>query len=163
MGIGIVIFVTVGSQMPFDRLVQAMDEYAATTSVQVFAQIGNTNFRPKAMQWATLLDPAAYRRLFSDSSLVISHAGMGTIISAAEAGKPLVVMPRRGHLKETRNDHQVATAKWLSGRAGIYVAEEAEDLKQLVSRIEQSACPPAAIPKSAPEEFIAAIRAFIAP
>ena len=39
---------------------------------------------------------------------------MGTIITALELGKPILVVPRLGKLGETRNDHQVATAKRLA-------------------------------------------------
>ncbi len=36
------IFVTVGEQLPFDRLVRAVDEWAAASGKEVFAQIGNS-------------------------------------------------------------------------------------------------------------------------
>lgn len=53
---------------------------------------------------------------------------MGSILSAMQAGKPLVLLPRRGDLQETRNDHQIATVKWLSGRKGIFIAMNENDL-----------------------------------
>ena len=52
---------------------------------------------------------------------IIAHAGMGTILTALEMGKPLLVMPRRAELGEHRNDHQLATAMRfadLGGRHG---------------------------------------------
>ncbi len=59
--------------------------------------------------------------------MVIAHAGMGSIISALEIGKPIVVMPRRGSLRETRNDHQVATAERFGSRGRVIVADDHKD------------------------------------
>jgi hypothetical protein len=52
---------------------------------------------------------------------------MGSIISALELGKPIVVMPRRGRLRETRNDHQVATAERFGSHGQVIVAQDQHD------------------------------------
>jgi UDP-N-acetylglucosamine transferase subunit ALG13 len=109
------IFLTVGSQMQFDRLVMAVDRWAAKNAdVEVLAQIGGSQYRPMAMRWVELLPPNDYVRAFTNAEVVVAHAGMGTVISAAEHMRPLIVMPRRGDLRETRSDHQIHTARWLS-------------------------------------------------
>ena len=103
------IFVTVGAQMAFDRLVRTVDEWAATRGRKdVFAQIGPTEWRPRHIEWVAFLPPEDFRKRVADATMVVAHAGMGSIITALELGKPILVMPRRGHLQETRNDHQVA-------------------------------------------------------
>ena len=53
---------------------------------------------------------------------MLAHAGMGSILTALEFNKPLVVMPRRGHLAETRNDHQFDTAQQLVCRPAAALA-----------------------------------------
>ena len=78
------------------------------------------------------LVPEHYARLLGGCDLVVAHAGMGTVLTALEHGKPMILMPRRAQLKETRNDHQVATLQWLQGRAGIYPAASADELKSLL-------------------------------
>lgn len=132
------IFVTVGSQMPFDRLVRAVDEWAQRhPDVEVFGQIGKTDFVPAAMKWVKVLAPDEYLRYVGGCDLLVGHAGMGTVITAAEYGKPLLVMPRRGNLRETRNDHQVATARWLTMRPGIVVAMDASELVVALDRMSE--------------------------
>ncbi|MES2205198.1 MAG: glycosyltransferase [Pseudomonadota bacterium] len=118
------IFVTVGSQMPFDRLIKAMDQWATTQKepIDIFAQIGSNGFIPQKLRFANAVSPKEFNELARSARLIVAHAGMGSILTALEFGKPLVLMPRRGTLHETRNDHQVATAQWLENRAGIYVA-----------------------------------------
>lgn len=128
------IFVTVGSQMPFDRLVRAVDNWAGRTGrTDVFAQIGPRGHQPRNCQHENLLDPARFKAVLREASLVVAHAGMGSIITALEHGKPILVMPRRGDLAETRNDHQVATAKRFREIGAVLVAM---DENELLSRLD---------------------------
>lgn len=147
--------------MPFDRLVRAVDAWAQRNpGVMVFGQIGESEFVPTAMQWASVLAPDAYLQYVEQCDVLIGHAGMGTVITAAEYGKPLLVMPRRGGLRETRNDHQVATAKWLAERPGIRVAQdESEVARELDGML--AAAVPVAIAGAATDDLIVAVRHFI--
>jgi UDP-N-acetylglucosamine transferase subunit ALG13 len=123
------IFVTVGSQMPFDRLIRAVDEWAvARGRSDVFAQIGSTDFLPKSISAKKFMDPLEFRKCVETADVIVAHAGMGSIITALECGKPIIVMPRRGSLNETRNDHQVATVRHLSKHGRIIVAMNEEEL-----------------------------------
>jgi UDP-N-acetylglucosamine transferase subunit ALG13 len=124
-----VIFVTVGSQMQFDRLVRSVDAWAAERGRRdVFAQIGDGEYAPSHVEWTRRLDPEAFDARFREATLVVAHAGTGSILQALELGKPLIVMPRRAALRETRNDHQVATAERFQSLAGIVVAWDEQEL-----------------------------------
>jgi UDP-N-acetylglucosamine transferase subunit ALG13 len=129
------IFVTVGGQMPFDRLIRAVDAWACSRArLDVFAQIGPSDFRAKAIETTRFIESIEFRKRFEAASLIVAHAGMGTIITALECGKPIIVMPRRGKLRETRNDHQVAMAEHLSEQGRVAVAF---DEQQLIERLDQ--------------------------
>jgi len=118
------VFVTVGSMLPFDRLVGAMDRWAAAhREAEVFAQIGEGGVPPAHMRWSQMLIPSEFRRHCETCDVIVSHAGMGTILSAGESGRPLVCLPRRPELKEVTSQHQVATARWLRERPGIRVVD----------------------------------------
>jgi len=131
-----VIFVTVGTQLAFDRLVNAVDAWAgAHQDLEFFAQIGPTTIRPKFMAHAEFLPPSRVSELMLKSDLIVSHAGMGSILSALKYRKPILIMPRKAGLHEHRNDHQLATAKWLAGRQGVNVAwDESEVSARLDDR-----------------------------
>jgi UDP-N-acetylglucosamine transferase subunit ALG13 len=131
-----VIFVTVGSQMPFRRLVRAMDEWASINpEVKVLAQVGNDpDFEPSTLRCFVSVPPQRYAELVRRCELLVAHAGMGSVLSALEHGKPMILMPRRGALHETRNDHQVSTLHWLRDKPGIYAAEDVIDLKSALDR-----------------------------
>jgi UDP-N-acetylglucosamine transferase subunit ALG13 len=53
---------------------------------------------------------------------------MGTILSAAELGKPVILMPRRAKFGEHRNDHQQDTAREMARLSNVTVAEDGEAL-----------------------------------
>ena len=84
------IFVTVGSNQPFDRLIQAVDAWAkAHPSVDVFAQIGSGDFQPSHLRYTRSMSPADFRAGLEAAEIIVAHVGMGTIISALELGKSL--------------------------------------------------------------------------
>jgi UDP-N-acetylglucosamine transferase subunit ALG13 len=120
------IFVTVGTQLPFDRLVQAVDDWAGRhPDEEVFAQIGPARaWSPRHMQHARFLPPAQADGLMKRADVIVAHAGMGSVLNAMALQRPIVIVPRRAALGEHRNDHQVATARWLEERPGVFVAWE---------------------------------------
>lgn len=125
------ILVTVGAQMPFDRLVEAVDVWAAARGRNdIFAQVGDAAYRPSHITYSAFTKPDEFRRMVEEADLVVAHAGMGTIITALELGKPILVMPRRAALRETRSDHQVATARQLSLQGLVNVAWDERELTQ---------------------------------
>ncbi|MCA9449679.1 MAG: glucuronosyltransferase [Candidatus Omnitrophica bacterium] len=155
------IFVTVGAQMPFDRLVKTVDEWAGENGREdVFAQIGPTDWKPQNIEWTQFLDSARFFEKFDASETIVAHAGMGTILSGLVRGKSILVMPRQGSLRETRNDHQVATAKRLLELGKVNVAFDEKELREKLNEIDR-------IKESSPigpyasSELIKKIREFI--
>ena len=135
LGCGPLILLTVGTQLPFDRLVRAVDEWAACNpGVEIFGQIGITAYRPDHFQTASLVSSIELAALVAKCDLVVSHAGMGSILTAMQFGKPLIIMPRKASLGEIRTDHQLATARRFAGRPGITVAYGAGELLPVLSR-----------------------------
>ena len=93
------------------------------------------------------------------ADVVVSHAGMGTILSALVAGIPLVLMPRRGAWQETRNDHQVATVERFADRSGVVAVE---DESELIAALEAGNwSDPDEISPHASPRLIEAVREFI--
>ncbi|SMF57044.1 UDP-N-acetylglucosamine transferase subunit ALG13 [Alteromonadaceae bacterium Bs31] len=119
------IFLTTGTQLPFDRLVEALDRWAEVNKeCPVFGQIGPGSYKPRHFTFTQWLSPSEYAEHFSKARIVVSHVGMGTIISGLEAGKPLVLMPRLASLGEHRNDHQLGSAEKFSHHASIDIVQD---------------------------------------
>lgn len=155
------IFATVGAQMGFDRLIRAVDAWAAQhPETPVFAQIGPGDYTPEHCEWTRFIEPADFRTRVDGATAIVGHAGMGTIITALQHGKPVVIMPRKGDMQETRNDHQVATAERFGIKAGIAVAmDETEIPARLDSVLSLGA--PSKVGSAASAQLIETIRTFI--
>lgn len=156
------IFLTVGTQLPFDRLVGAVDRWAAIRpGAGVVAQVGPTALRPAAIAWERFLSPAECRERMRAADAIVAHAGMGTILTALELGTPIVVMPRAAALGEHRNDHQLATARRFAELGSIAVAF---DEAQLHARLDAVGPRTASgrIGRHAHGPLVDALRAFIA-
>lgn len=155
------IFVTVGTQLPFDRLLRAVDAWAQRTGRgDVFAQIGPTEYEPTAIDWRRDLEPEEFTGRLREAELIIAHAGMGTIINALRAGTPLLVMPRRADLGEHRNDHQLATVRELGARGLVHVAADEHELDRMLEGVGDLA-PLPGLPEFANQDLIDHVRAFV--
>lgn len=142
-----------------------MDTWAAEPAqrerqVEVFAQITPEGKPPEHIEWVASLEPKDYQSRIESAELVVAHAGMGSIITALELGKPLIVFPRRAELGEHRNDHQLATAKRLERLGKIQVAYSEEELRVQLDAAANPAAP--TIAAHASEELLGTLKTFIA-
>ena len=130
------LLLTVGAQMPFDRLVLAMDAWAAANpSARVAAQIGDSTVNATHLEAQRFLEPARFDLACDEADAIVGHAGIGTLFAALERGKPVLVLPRRADLRETRNDHQLATARRFGERPGVVVVWEERELPEGLERL----------------------------
>lgn len=132
------IFITVGTDLPFDRMMKVIDQWAGETGREdVFAQIGEGGWQPKHIPFVEFLEPAEFKKRFAESTLIIGHAGMGTILSALLHGKPILVMPKKASLGEHRNEHQTATAKRMMALGNVNVAFDEAELRAKLDRVDE--------------------------
>lgn len=127
------IFLTTGTQLPFDRLVRAVDDWIETArpGYEIVAQVlpaSRDPYRPRNFDARERLSPKDYAGILDKAQLVISHAGMGTILTALTRGKQICVMPRQVKYNEHRNDHQLATVERLKDYPGLFKARDEHDL-----------------------------------
>lgn len=166
------LFVTVGSQMPFERLVLAVDGWfddpAKSSCVSGFAQIGVGRARPRNLSYTETLRILDYEERVSRADLVVAHAGTGTILTALRLGVPLLVLARRAHLGETRTDHQDATATRFEQRGLLTYARDERQLAECLDawldgrRTSESAALAArpSLPGRADGQLVSSLRAF---
>lgn len=155
------IFVTVGYQMAFDRLIEAVDEWAgAHPDAELFAQIGPSELEPANMPYTEFMEPSEFKERVETCSVLVAHAGMGSILTALQYGKPILVMPRHAARNETRNDHQIATSKQLATRPGIEVAMDESEIAKKLDHLANLERPPK-ISTTASPELIERLKRFV--
>ena len=147
----------------FDRFVRGVDEWAALhPDVPVEIQIGSGEYEPRHARFVRMMPPGLYARRIAEARLFVAHAGMGSIIGAIEAGKPLLMMPRRMDQGEHTTDHQFATVAKFRDREGLHVADDVEALHAAIDRLLASgSAAPAPIDPFATPELLARVRGFI--
>lgn len=157
------IFATVGTQLPFDRLLSALDSWAGVQQqAPVFAQTGRSGSDFRNLQCTPFMPPALFRDAVEQARVIVGHAGMGTILTAAELGKPVVIMPRRAAFGEHRNDHQLATASEMRRLPNVLVAEDDVELTDALSlALSDTSGHGGRISPHASPDLLAAVAAFI--
>jgi UDP-N-acetylglucosamine transferase subunit ALG13 len=129
------IFITAGTQFPFERLLKYMGEWASINpKVSVVAQAGKTAYFPEGIKIYEYLSPDNYVALVKQASVIVGHAGSGTIITACEHQIPAIIMPRRFDLQEHRSEHQLGMAQKFSKREGVYIAQTKSQLFELLAQ-----------------------------
>ena len=129
------IFVTVGNDFrPFDRLLKKMDEIAPSLPEKVLMQKGYSTYCPQNTEYFDFVPMQSATEYLLKSRLVVSHAGIGTIILCKRHGIPLLILPRRKKFGEHMNDHQLEIAQALEKRKDgqIRVLYEEDQLKEKI-------------------------------
>lgn len=157
------IFVTAGTQLPFDRLIKAIDEIASEcTDTRFVAQALQSDYKAKNVEVLNFISPTDFNNYIDNAQLIISHAGMGTIISALVKQKPIIVMPRLTKYNEHRNEHQLGTSKKMDTLGYVDVVY---DEKELIDKFRQmwpeNLKPRNSIGNVASDEIINSINNFI--
>jgi UDP-N-acetylglucosamine transferase subunit ALG13 len=160
-----VIFVTVGTQLPFPRLVEAVLEWHRTrpSTTLLVQHLQGPRAMPDAAPSVRLvhaLTAEETRAAIREASLVVSHFGMGTLLNCLEVGRPLIALPRRVELGETRNDHQVEGAARFATRPGLAVARCESEVGGLIARFDGMRLEER-ISNSASPRLLEAVRDFV--
>lgn len=130
------IFVCIGSRdYQFDRLLKALDELVSSGEItdELFAQIGQSQYEPKHYPWERYLDSDSFRKCQQEADLIITHAGVGTLLSSLKMGKTVIAVPRYAALGEHIDDHQLQVAEALSGEGYVYQVTDIADLGSTVA------------------------------
>jgi beta-1,4-N-acetylglucosaminyltransferase len=129
------IFVTVGNDFRnFDRLLKKMDEISPLLPCEVLIQKGHSAYHPKNTNYFDFVPKNVFMEYLRKAKVVVSHAGIGTIILCREERVPLLILPRRKRYGEHMNDHQLEIARALEEREGepVYVADEESQLEEKI-------------------------------
>jgi UDP-N-acetylglucosamine transferase subunit ALG13 len=121
------ILVTTGaSQFPFDRLLEAVGELE--TGEPIVVQHGCSAVRPDNGQCLDFVPMADLGRLIDEARVVVTHAGVGSILLCLSHGRRPIVVPRMKRYRETVDDHQVESARRFDAAGLVTLVEDPADL-----------------------------------
>ncbi len=104
------ILVTLGTQdKSFVRLLKTIEKAKKKGIIQdeIVVQGGYTTYQSDAFQVFDLIPMEEFEQLMDEASLVITHGGVGSILTALQKGKKVIAAPRLKKYKEHTNNHQI--------------------------------------------------------
>jgi UDP-N-acetylglucosamine transferase subunit ALG13 len=118
-------------------LVKSIDEGISQNGFEeeIFAQIGDSSYQPNNFEYVKSLRKSEFDCWTLKASAIIGHAGIGTITTALDCNKPLLVMPRLKKYGEVVNDHQVAIARKFEELGLVLVMYSVEELPEKIKQL----------------------------
>lgn len=125
------ILVTLGTQdKAFTRLLENIDNEIKKGNIKekVVVQAGYSvdKYQTDNMEMFDLIDRDEFNKLVNECSLLITHGGVGSILTGLKNNKKVIACPRLFKYKEHMNDHQVQIINEFA-KAGYILAYNEED------------------------------------
>ena len=125
------ILVTLGTQdKQFVRLLDIVQEQIDLGNIKdkVIVQAGCTKYESKDMEIFSLIDRDKFGDMIKQCDILITHGGVGSIITGLNNNKKVIVVPRLAKYKEHINDHQMQITDNFSKGGYILPLYENDDL-----------------------------------
>lgn len=129
-------FVTVGNAtQPFDRLLRAVAAVTPVLPRPIVVQCGASGTSIAEWEIREVLPMERFEKLVLHATVLIMHAGAGSIIHAVKTGKKPIVMPRRASLGEHVDDHQLEFAEVLASVGLVTLVSDENELKHALEML----------------------------
>ncbi len=128
------ILVTLGTQdKSFERLLKLIDKAIDDKIIKekVIVQAGFTKYKSKNMEIFDTVSSDELDKLIKKADLIITHGGVGSILSALKYNKKVIATPRLSKYNEHTNDHQKQIVKEFADRNYILPLLDFNDFKKV--------------------------------
>lgn len=129
------ILVLLGTQNnSFHRLLEEIDRNIqdGTIAEDVVVQAGYTKYESDNMKIFDLINKDELDKFQEEADLIITHGGVGSIVSSIEKNKKVIAVPRLHEYEEHVNNHQLEIVGDFNDKGYIIGIEKVEDLKQAI-------------------------------
>ncbi|MBQ3408227.1 MAG: exopolysaccharide biosynthesis protein [Clostridia bacterium] len=134
------ILVLLGTQNnSFTRLLEAIQSNIDNNVIQeeVIVQAGFTKFQSDDMKIFNLIDKNELSELQDRADLIITHGGVGSIISSLKKGKKVIVVPRLKKFDEHVNNHQLQIARRFEQEGYVKYVINIKNLEKVIKSIDK--------------------------
>jgi UDP-N-acetylglucosamine transferase subunit ALG13 len=124
-------------KMPFSRPLKEIERLIESGVIkeEVIVQAGVTQFHSTHMDIHAFFDKDEFERLYRNASLIITHAGVGSIILGLKYKKKVISIARLLKYNEHIDNHQLEILNEFSLRKYLLAWEEGGDLEILLNRL----------------------------
>lgn len=133
----ILIFVTLGTQdKPFTRLLEALEKEIEKGNIkdEVIVQAGSTKYKSKKMRLFDLISQETFSDYMQKADIIITHGGVGSIVTALNFEKKVIAAPRLAQFGEHVNDHQLQIIKCFEQKNYILPLYDFEKLNEVIEK-----------------------------
>lgn len=134
------ILITLGTQdKQFKRLLDMVQEEIDKGNIldKVVVQAGYTKYESKDMEIFDLIDRDKFADLISKCDILITHGGVGSIITGLQNNKKVIVVPRLAKYNEHVNDHQKQITDNFSKVGYILPVYEDDNLGDVLKKVDK--------------------------
>lgn len=134
------ILVLLGTQNnSFHRLLEKIDELIEKKVIteRVIVQAGYTKYESKNMQIFDLIPQEELERYQEKADIIITHGGVGSIVSSIKKGKKVIAVPRLHEYQEHVNNHQKQIIEYFGEKNYILGIQDVEELEQALEEINE--------------------------
>ena len=131
------ILVTLGTQdKSFVRLLDAIQKQIDLGNIndRVVVQAGCTKYKSNNMEIFDLIPMDDFDALMNECDLLITHGGVGSIISGLKRGKKVIAAARLKKYKEHINDHQLQIIDNFSSNGYLLKLDDFDKLGELIKK-----------------------------
>ena len=131
----ILILILLGTQdKPFNRLLEAVDKAINDGYIkeEVIAQIGFTKYKSKNIKTFELIPKEEYENIIGRADLIITHAGVGSILTGLNKNKKVIAAARLKEYGEHTNNHQLQILHELYKKGYILRLDDFNDLPMVL-------------------------------
>lgn len=134
------ILVLLGTQNnSFHRLLEEIDNLIKKGIIkeEVIVQAGYTKYETPNMKQFDLIDSKEFEELQQKARIIITHGGVGSIISSIKKGKKVIAVPRLHEYGEHVNNHQKQIVELFKEKGYIIGISDVKDLENALSEVEK--------------------------
>ena len=134
------ILVLLGTQAnDFSRLLKEIEKQIdnGTIKEEVIVQAGSTKYESQKMKQFDLLPKEQIEELKETASFIITHGGVGSILSSIKLGKKVIAVPRLQEYGEHVNNHQIQIIENFEKQGYIIGVENLENLQNAIKEIDK--------------------------
>ena len=131
------ILVMLGTQNnSFHRLLEEIDDLINKGIIndEVVVQAGYTKYKSKNMKIFSLIPLEELEELIEKADLIITHGGVGSIISSLKKGKKVIAVPRLHEYQEHVNNHQKEIVETFDKKGYIIGIQDVKELNEAIEK-----------------------------
>ena len=134
------ILVMLGTQNnSFHRLLEKIEELIKNGVIKdnVIVQAGYTKFKYDDMQIFDLIPREKLEKYQNQADLIITHGGVGSIITSLKLGKKVIAIPRLHEYGEHVNNHQIEIVELFDNKGYIIGCMDLEKLEEALKKVKE--------------------------